>query len=548
LKQQYFFVACSLRDILRRFRLRNQEWDELPEKAVIQLNDTHPVVAIPELMRILVDEEGLQWERAWDITNRTFAYTCHTLLPEALERWPVHLFQRLLPRHLEIVYEVNRRFLDQVRTSLPEEPARVTRMSLIEEGEERRVRMAHLATVGSFAVNGVAKLQSQLLVERTLPEFAALWPERFTNVTNGVTPRRFVRLANPRLSELITSRIGDGWVRDLDQLARLEPLAHEEGFRREWRAVKRANKEELADVARAVVGVEVDPGSLFDIMVKRLHEYKRQLLKALHVIALFRRLKGEPGLDLVPRTFIFGAKAAPGYRMAKLIIKLVNAVGEKVNNDPDVGGRLRVVFLPNFNVSLAERVYPAADLSEQISMAGTEASGTGNMKLALNGALTVGTLDGANVEIQERVGQDNFFLFGLTAKEALAARDRGYDPGRVAEADPELGGVLGLIADGRFSDGDRDLFRPLLSSLLGRDEYLVLADFRSYLEAQERVEAAYRDPERWTRMSILNAARCGYFSSDRAIRDYCLKIWRVEPVEVPEADAPGEVTAEGEDW
>ncbi len=534
LKQQYFFVACSLKDILRRFRLRNQDWDELPEKAVIQLNDTHPVVAIPELMRILVDEEGLPWERAWDITTRTFAYTCHTLLPEALERWPVPLFQRLLPRHLEIVYEVNRRFLDQVRARHPDDAARVVRMSLIEEGEERRIRMAHLATVGSFAVNGVARLQSRLLAERTLPDFAAFWPERFTNVTNGVTPRRFVRLANPRLSELITSRIGDSWVRDLDQLARLEPFAHEEGFRREWRAVKRENKEELAEIARALVGTEVDPGSLFDVMVKRLHEYKRQLLKALHIIALYRQLKSDPGLDLVPRTFVFGAKAAPGYRMAKLIIKLVNAVGERVNDDPDVNGRLRVVFLPNFNVTLAERVYPAADLSEQISMAGKEASGTGNMKFALNGALTIGTLDGANVEIRERVGQDNFFLFGLTAEEAFSARDRGYDPGRVAEADPELQGVLNLIADGHFSDGDRDLFRPLLHSLLGRDEYLLLADFRSYLDAQDRVDEVYRDPERWTRMSILNAARCGYFSSDRAVDEYCRRIWKVEPVAVPE--------------
>ena len=532
LQQQYFFVTCSLRDIIRRFWLKNDDWDQFPQKVAIQLNDTHPVVAIPELMRILVDEEQLDWDRAWTITRNTFAYTCHTLLPEALEKWPVSLFQSLLPRHLEIIWEINQRFLNDVRAAFPGDMSRVIRMSLIEERPQRLIRMAHLATVGSFAVNGVAQLQSRLLRERTLRDFAEMWPERFQNKTNGVTPRRFIRLANPRLSELITSTIGEGWLRDLDRLEELEPHADDAEFRRTWREIKRQNKMNLADLMRQRTGVELDANSVFDVLVKRLHEYKRQLLKVLHIICLYHRIKANPKADVVPRTFLFGAKAAPGYRMAKLIIKLIHNVAEVVNLDPDVRGRLKVVFPANFNVSMAETIYPGADISEQISTAGKEASGTGNMKFALNGALTVGTLDGANVEIRERVGEDNFFLFGLTADEAFQLKEQGYDPAGYYRKNAELQKILDAIASGQFSGGDRDLFTPLVDSLLHRDEYLLLADYQDYVDCSERAAQAYQDQERWTRMSILNTARCGFFSSDRAIREYCEEIWHVEPVKV----------------
>ena len=411
--QQYFFVACSLRDIIRRYRLRNADWADFPRKVVIQLNDTHPVIGIPELMRILLDEEGMGWDDSWAITTKTFAYTCHTLLPEALERWPVSLFENLLPRHLEIIYEINHHFLEEVRERFPGDDARAGRMSIIEEGPGRQVRMAHLATVGSFSINGVAELQSQVATREHLRDFAQMWPEKFNNKTNGVTPRRFMRLANPMLSDLVTATVGDGWLRDLDRLQALEAYAENAEFRQAWRDVKRHNKERLAAYIREHNQIEVDTNSIFDVMVKRLHEYKRQLLKALHIITLYNRIKADPETAVVPRTFIFGAKAAPGYAMAKLIIKLINNVAEVVNNDPDVGSRLKVVFLENFNVTLAEKIYPAADISEQISLAGKEASGTGNMKFALNGALTTGTLDGANIEIRERVGEENFFLFGL---------------------------------------------------------------------------------------------------------------------------------------
>ena len=531
LKQQYFFVACSLHDILRRFRLLNDSWDDLPAKAAVQLNDTHPVVGIPELMRLLVDEHGLAWESAWDITRKVFSYTCHTLLPEALEKWPVDLFGRLLPRHLEIVLEINRRFLDDLRVHHPGDEALVGRMSIIEEEPVRQVRMAHLATVGSHAVNGVAELQSRLLRERTLHDFARVWPDRFCNVTNGVTPRRFVRLANPRLSKLITSRIGEGWLTDLDQLEQLQPWAHDPGFQRAWRKVKRKNKKDLARLLAHRTGVEVDPGSLFDVMVKRLHEYKRQLLKALHIITLYRRIKADPAAPVVPRTFLFGAKAAPGYAMAKLIIKLIHDVAEVVNHDDDVAGRLKVVFPANFNVTLAEHIYPAADVSEQISMAGKEASGTGNMKFALNGAVTVGTLDGANVEIRDCVGEENFFLFGLTSDQVIERKEAGYDPRRELD-DPELADVIECIESGHFSGGDTGRFKPILESLRERDEYLLLADYASYVECSERAAQAFLDRDRWTRMSILNTARCGYFSSDRSIRDYCRAVWDAKPMEV----------------
>jgi starch phosphorylase len=530
LKQQYFFVACSLDDIVRRFLLLNDDWDEFPNKAAIQLNDTHPVVAIPEFMRLLVDEQKLGWDRAWEITRKTFAYTCHTLLPEALERWSVDVFGRLFPRHLEIIYEINHRFLDEVRARFPNDEHRLARMSIIDEGSSRHVRMAHLASVGSFAINGVAELQSRLLRERTLPDFAELWPDKFQNKTNGVTPRRFMRLANPRLSELITQTIGDGWLRDLDRLEGLEPHAEDSGFRAAWRAIKQANKRDLAATLMDRTGIEVDPDSLFDVMVKRLHEYKRQLLKALHIVTLYRRIKANPDIDVVPTTFVFGAKAAPGYTMAKLIIKLINSVGNVVNADPDVAGRLKVVFVPNFNVSLAERIYPAADISEQISMAGKEASGTGNMKFALNGAITVGTLDGANVEIRERVGVGNFFLFGLSSDEVIDRKQRRHNPRDRYAQDDQLRDAIDAIAAGEFSSGDKMLFRPIVDSLLDSDEYLLLYDYASYIACCEQATDAYRDQERWARMSILNTARCGFFSSDRSMRQYCDEIWQVGPV------------------
>ena len=532
LKQQYFFVACSLQDILRRFRIKNDDWNQLPEKVVIQLNDTHPVVAIPELMRLLVDEHAVAWDQAWDITRRTIATTQHTLLPEAIEKWPINLFASLLPRHLQIIEEINHHLLDQIEQRFPGEPDRVARMSIFEEGSEKRVRMAYLACAGSFSINGVAELQSRLLKERVLRDFHELWPDKFNNKTNGVTPRRFMRLANPRLSNLITERIGDGWLNDLDRLQDLQTLVDDASFRQKWRDAKQANKADLAAYILLHHNLEVNPESIFDVMVKRLHEYKRQLLKVLHIISLYQRIKADPGLDIAPRTFIFGAKAAPGYQMAKLIIKLINSVGEVVNHDPDVGDRLKVVFLANFNVTLGEMIYPAADISEQISLAGKEASGTGNMKFALNGAVTTGTLDGANIEIREHVGPENFFLFGLTAEEVFALKGKGYRPRNYYENDHELKRVIDCIAAGNFSAGDLALFTPIVTSLLERDEYLLLADYRAYLECQDAADTAFRDTDRWTRMSILNCARCGFFSSDRAMRQYCEEIWQVTPVPV----------------
>jgi starch phosphorylase len=531
LKQQYFFAACSLHDIIRRFRLRNKDWSQFPSKVVVQLNDTHPVTAIPELMRILLDDEQLGWDEAWSITQRVFAYTCHTLLPESLEKWPVDLFGSLLPRHLEIIYEINRRFLDEVRARFPGDEARVERMSLIEERPWRQVRMAHLAVVGSFAVNGVAELQSRLLRERTLRDFAEMWPEKFQNKTNGVTPRRFMRLANPRLSELITSKIGDGWINDLEQLRKLEGCVEDPAFRDQWRDVKQQNKQDLVCLLNDIAGVELDANSLFDVLVKRLHEYKRQLLKTLHIIWLYQKIKANPAAKSTPRAFLFGGKAAPGYHMAKRIIKLIHCVADVVNRDADIRGRLKVVFPADFNVSMAEKIYPAADISEQISLAGKEASGTGNMKFALNGALTVGTLDGANIEIRQRVGEENFFLFGLTAHEVFDLKERGYNP-RDFLANAELKGVVDAIASGQFSQGDTQLFKPIVDSLLQHDEYLLLADFPSYIDCCERAAQAYTDQESWTRMSILNTARCGFFSSDRSMRQYCKEIWRVTPVRV----------------
>ena len=535
LKQQYFLVSCSLRDIIRRFRFRNSDWETFPDKVAIQLNDTHPVLAIPELMRLLVDEHGVGWEQAWSITRRSFAYTCHTLLPEALETWPVPMFERLLPRHLEIIYAINHFFLDEVRARYPGEDERIARMSLVQEGPERRVRMANLAAVGSFAVNGVAELQSRLLTQTTLRDFADLWPGKFRNVTNGVSPRRFLRLANPRLSGLITARLGDErWLGDLERLRELEAFADDAEFRAQWREVKQLNKFDLAAHALATVGVTIDPTSLFDVMVKRLHEYKRQILKLLHVVTVYSRIKADPSAAVPPCTVIFGAKAAPGYYEAKRIIKLINSVAAVVNADPDVADRIKIVFLPDYNVSVAELVVAAGNVSEQISLAGKEASGTGNMKLALNGAVTVGTLDGANIEIRDRVGAGNFFLFGVTADQAAAIRRGGYFPRAYYDGDAELKAAIDALASGAFSGGDRDAFEPLISSLLNWDEYLVLADYRSYIDCHDKaVGPAWADEDRWTRMSILNTARSGFFSSDRTVRDYCRDIWHAEPVPVP---------------
>ena len=542
LKQEYFFVSCSLQDILRRFGEDHQRdgrpaFDLFADKVAIQLNDTHPALAIPELMRLLVDEHGLSWEAAWEQTQRTFAYTNHTLLAEALETWPVALFEKLLPRHLQIIYEINRRFLRLVQIKYPWDDARPARMSLIEEGPERKVRMAHLAVVGSHSVNGVSEIHTELVKRELLPDFYELWPERFTNKTNGVTPRRWLLQSNPRLAEAITARIGPGWITHLDDLRRLAPLADDPEFRAEIRAIKRANKQDLSDYllreqANSLQSIPLDVDSLFDVQVKRIHEYKRQLLKALHILGLYVRAKQDRSAIRVPRTFLIGGKAAPGYTMAKLIIKLINSVADVVNQDPDVRGLLRVIFLQNYRVSLAERIFPAADLSEQISTAGKEASGTGNMKFGLNGAVTIGTLDGANVEIREEVGAENFFLFGLTVEEIAALKRTGYNPRAYYEADPELKAIIDLIASDFLEPAVPGLFQPIVDSLLTVDRYFLLADYASYVACQEQVAEAYQDPERWARLSILNIAGMGRFSSDRAIRQYAEEIWRIEPVPV----------------
>jgi glycogen phosphorylase len=532
LQQQFFFVSCSLQDMIRVHLLLKRPLDKFHEKWAVQLNDTHPAIAVAEFMRLLVDEHEMDWDTAWYVTRNTFAYTNHTLLPEALEKWPVELFRHLLPRHLEIIYEINTRFLEEARAKFPGDGARLARLSLIDEAGERYVRMANLATVGSHRVNGVARLHSELLKQTVMRDFAELWPEKFCNVTNGVTPRRFVAVSNPPLARLITSRIGDHWLRDLDQLRKLEPLAHDSEFQEQWRAVKLVAKRDLAALIEQRVGVTVNPESLFDIQVKRLHEYKRQHLNVLHILRLYLRLKRDPQADVPARTFIFGAKAAPGYFMAKLIIKLINSVAAVVNSDPVVGGRLKVVFFPDFNVKNAQHVFPAADLSEQISTAGKEASGTGNMKFSLNGALTIGTLDGANVEIREEVGAENFFLFGLTAEQVQELKGRGYQPHDYYDQNPELREVLDFVASGALAGGDANLFRPLVENLLWHDPFLVLADYQAYVDCQEGVSTLWRDPPAWTRQAILNTARMGKFSSDRSIRDYCELVWKVKPVVV----------------
>jgi starch phosphorylase len=529
LKQEYFLVSATLQDILRRYRKEHKDFEALSDKVAIQLNDTHPALAIPELMRLLVDREGLAWEDAWSVAVKTFGYTNHTIMAEALERWPVHLLGRVLPRHLQIIYEINRRFLDDVARRYPGDVDRLRRVSLIEEGPEQRVRMANLAIVGSHAINGVSALHSDILRERTFHDFFELFPERFSNKTNGITPRRWLRKANPGLAGLITKAIGDRWITDLERLVELVPLAEDGEFRSAWARVKRDNKERLAQVIDTEKGVRVPTDALFDCQVKRIHEYKRQLLNVLRVIVAYHRIKDRLADRGVPRTVVFGGKAAPGYFLAKCIIQLINGVAHVVNHDPEVGDRLKVVFLPNYRVSQAEVIIPAADLSEQISTAGTEASGTSNMKFALNGALTIGTLDGANIEIREAVGDDNIFLFGLATPEVEELRRKGYRPREYYKSQPELRRALDTIRDGTFSHGDRGLFQPILESLLdGGDRYLVLADFASYLACQERVAALYQDQDAWTRQAILNVAHMGRFSSDRVIRQYGHEIWGVE--------------------
>jgi glycogen phosphorylase len=536
LEQQAFFVSCAMQDCIRLL-LQTGTIEEFADKYAVQMNDTHPALAVAELMRLLVDVHQLGWDRAWEITTRAFGYTNHTLMPEALETWPLPLFGRLLPRHLEIVFEINQRFLQDVRARFPGDSARVRRMSLIDERGDRAVRMVNLATVASHHVNGVAPLHSRLLRERLLTDFAEMYPDRFTNITNGVTPRRFLALANPRLATLIDEAIGPRWRSDLDRLRGLEPFAEDAAFRTRWRAIKLANKQALARWLEGRGQSSFDATALLDAHCKRFHEYKRQHLNLLHVITLWDRLRRGERLE-VPRTFLFAGKAAPGYWLAKLVIRLAHGVAEVIESDPRARERLRVVFVPDFNVKVAERLYPAADLSEQISTAGMEASGTGNMKFALNGALTLGTLDGANVDLREAVGAEHFFLFGLTVEEVGTFRNSGPRPRALLEGDGELAAALDLISAGTFSRGDRQLYEPLVRSLVDGDPFLVLADYRAYVTAQAAVSAAWRDPERWTRSSIFNVARAGFFSSDRAIKEYADRIWRVAPVPVTMESAP----------
>ena len=533
LEQQFFFVSASLQNLINIHLRQGRPLNRFHEKWAVQMNDTHPSISVAELMRLLVDEHHLAWDEAWETTVKTLGYTNHTLLPEALEKWSIALFHSLLPRHLEIIYEINRRFLDDVRIKFPNDDGRLRRISLIDEGGERYVRMAHLATVGSHAINGVAELHTELLKRDVLHDLYEMFPQRFSNKTNGVTPRRWMALANPNLSSLITSRIGDEWICNLDHLRKLEEFIEDPAFRDEWRKTQHGVKHRLVDFIKARTNVEVDPASMFDTMVKRIHEYKRQHLKVLHIVTLYNRIKSNPSQESVPRTFLFGGKSAPGYFIAKLIIKLINSVAEVVNSDLDVAGRLRVVFLPDYNVTFGQHVYPAADLSEQISLAGKEASGTGNMKFALNGALTVGTLDGANVEIREAVGAENFFLFGLTTDQVYAKKAEGYHPKEFYDSNAELKQVIDELGSGRFSRGDASLFKPILDTFLYRDDpYMLMADYASYIECQDRISKAYLDPDHWTRMSILNTARMGKFSSDRAIREYCEDIWNTKPVKV----------------
>jgi starch phosphorylase len=530
--QEYFLVACSLADLVRRFHRRNGNWHLVPDKVAIQLNDTHPTLAVPELMRILLDEAHLEWDEAWDITQKTLGYTNHTLLPEALERWPVSYFEKLLPRQLEIIFEINRRFLDTVRARWPGDDARVARMSLIEEGAERKVRMANMAIVGSHSTNGVAAIHSALLRKLTVKDFAEMYPERFNNKTNGVTPRRWLLLTNPGLARTITDAIGERWVSDLDELEKLRLLADDAAFRDRFLEVKRAAKLRFVDWVKTSCGQTVDPDTIFDCQIKRIHEYKRQLLNALRIVVLYNRLRENPNLDVMPRTFFFAGKAAPAYRLAKLIIKFLNNLAGTVDGDPITQGRLKVVFLPEYCVSLAERLIPAANVSNQISTAGYEASGTSNMKFMMNGALTIGTRDGSTIEMAEEAGEDNFFLFGLTADQVEGSRG-WYNPHWHYDHDPETRAVLDLIADDYFSRYEPGIFAPLHNALLaGGDHYMHLADLQSYLEADHRLNALYADRSAWARKAILNVAGSGKFSSDRTIAQYASEIWKAKPCPV----------------
>lgn len=533
LEQQYFFTSASIQDMMRIHTLEDYKDPEVfYESFTIQLNDTHPSVAVAELMRILLDDYRIDWDHAWDITVKSINYTNHTLLPEALEKWPMSIFGNLLPRHMEIIMEINHHFLQLVESKFPNDPDRIRRMSIIDETGEKYIRMAHLACVGSSAINGVAALHTDLLKSGILRDFYELWPEKFSNKTNGVTPRRWVVLNNQQLARLISSKIGPDWIKDLYKLKDLEKYAKDAKFQNEWRACKAGVKQYLANYISSNLGIDVNPESMFDILVKRIHEYKRQHLKVLHIISLYNRIKENPNADIVPRTFIFGGKAAPGYFMAKLIIKLINSVADVVNNDPDIGDRLKVVFIPNFNVKTSQHIYPAADLSEQISTAGKEASGTGNMKFTMNGALTIGTLDGANIEIREEVGAENFFLFGLKTEEVYAWKSSGYNPQEYYDTNEKLRKVLEMIRTGFFSKDDPDLFKPIFGSLYYHDDYMLLADYQSYIDCQDAVDDVYRDQKKWTEMSILNVARSGKFSSDRTINQYCKEIWKVKPVKV----------------
>jgi starch phosphorylase len=533
LKQQYFFVSATLQDAIRRYKKTQPDMKAFPEKTVFQLNDTHPAIAIPEMMRLLMDVEGMEWQEAWDITGKVFAYTNHTVLPEALEHWPVSMIERMLPRHWQIIGEINRRLMEEVEKRYPGDRAKKETMSIITAGQEPQVRMANLAITGCFSVNGVAELHTRILKDRVFPEFHEFFPGKFNNKTNGITPRRWLKKCNTGLSDLITKHIGPDWIKDLSLLKELGTLAGDSLFRERWRVAKRENKIKLAEYIRTHNGLEINVNSMFDVQVKRFHEYKRQLLNVLGVIAQYNRIKKDPKAPVVPRTVIFGGKAAPGYFMAKLVIKLINCVADKVNNDPDIGNKLKVVFLANYGVSLAELIMPAAELSQQISTAGMEASGTGNMKFALNGALTIGTLDGANIEIMEEVGQDNIFIFGLKAEEVAELRNKGYDPKNHYHSNSQLKEVLDQLDSGFFCQEDPNLFKPIVDSLLNKgDYYLLLADFASYMECQEKVSRTYQDPDQWTEKAILNVANMGKFSSDRSIREYAEQIWHASPVPI----------------
>jgi starch phosphorylase len=532
LKQQYFFASATLQDIIRKYKISHKTFEKFPEKNAIQLNDTHPVIAIPELMRILIDEEGLSWEKAWQITSKTFAYTNHTVVPEAMEEWSLQLFEELLPRHIQIVYEINRRFIEEVRKNYTNDTAILSAMSIINERDGKSIRMANLAIVGSFVVNGVAALHTEILKTRIFQHFYKMYPDKFINITNGITPRRWLKTANPFLSKIISNKIGEGWVYDLEELRNLEKFVDDPEFREEFRTAKWLNKKLLINLIENDNGIKLNPDSLFDVQIKRFHEYKRQLLNVLHIITIYNRIKDNPKIEMVPRTVIFAGKAAPAYYMAKLVIKFINSVANIVNNDPDIGNKLKIIFIPNYSVTLAEKIIPASDLSEQISIAGLEASGTGNMKFTLNGALTIGTMDGANIEIREEVGADNIFIFGLLADEVVKLKSNVYNSRKYYESNQMLKRIVDMISADYFNKAEPGIFKPIIDKLLGDDYYCLMADYQSYIDAQDEVSRQYQDTEEWTKKAILNVARVGKFSSDRSIKEYAKNIWKVEPVKI----------------